>query len=225
MARSVRPARPLAAQEAVDAARAQARARGAQMLQRRCSRQTTRPEGEGWVWLKAGPRAAWCESLDAGGAAAHRARDAGAGTARWAVSERAMGAREGPNHWDVQPQWRRTILSSPGTRPPAPPGWRWRFPPPGRWWRPPPPRWRRDEAWRDKDTWPDKTKTGSDKAQARPDKTELWSNETGAEPRADEAEARSDEARVKSGTDKTSIEATLKASSPEATAAPSAALG
>jgi hypothetical protein len=30
---------------------------------------------------------------------------------------------------------------------------------------------------------------------------------------------------VKSGTDKTSIEATLKASSPEATAAPSAALG
>jgi hypothetical protein len=44
------------------------------------------------------------------------------------------------------------------------------------------------------------------------------------EPRADETEARSGEARAKSGADKTSIEATLKASSPEATTGPSGAL-
>src|SRR5215472_12861911 len=109
------------------------------------------------------------------------------------------------------------LRSLPRTRPPAPPGWRWRSPPPRRWWRPPPPRRRRDEAWPDKDTWPYKTKTGSDKA-------EPWSNETGVEPRADETEPWSDEARVKTGADKTSIEATLKASTPEATTTPSGTL-
>src|SRR5262249_5662962 len=95
----------------------------------------------------------------------------------------AAGAAGAPLRGDGQPR------SSPGLRPPARPRWWRRCPPPRRRRSPPPGRWR-DEARSDKDAGPDKTKPGTEEAEAGPNEATV------------EAEARPEEAAVEPRTDK-----------------------